>query len=75
MLCYGCHDLFFFKKEEIAILKKGNWDFPGGPFVKTLPYSVGSIPGRGARIPHAAAKSLHSVAKEPACCNYVTQRS
>ena len=81
MLCYGCHDFFFkggncnFKKGKIAILKKGNWDFPGGPLVKSLPYNVGSNPGRGARIPYATAKSLHSVAKEPACRNYVTQHS
>ena len=31
-------------------------NFPGGPVAKTSPFSagnVGSIPGRGARIPHA----------------------
>ena len=31
-------------------------DFPGGPVVKNLPSSagdVGSIPGRGTKIPHA----------------------
>ena len=31
-------------------------DFPGGPVVKTSPSNaggVGSIPGRGAKIPHA----------------------
>ena len=56
-----------FKKGKLAILKKGNCDFPGGPLVKTSPYNVGSIPGRGAKIPHAAAKSLHPVAKDPAC--------
>ena len=82
MLCYGCHDFFLkkggnrnFKKGKIVILKKGNWDFPGGPLVKTLPYNVGSIPGRGARIPHVAAKSLHSVAEDPARRNYVPQCS
>ena len=42
---------FFFKKGEIAILKKGNWDFPGGPFVKTLPYNVGSIGELGSHMP------------------------
>ena len=33
------------------------WDFSGGPVVKTLPSNsvgVGSIPGRGVRIPHAS---------------------
>ena len=32
------------------------WDFPGGPVVRTLPSSAGgagSIPGQGAKIPHA----------------------
>ena len=32
-------------------------DFPGGPVVKTLPSNagrVGSIPGQGAKIPHAS---------------------
>ena len=32
-------------------------DFPGGPVVKTLPSNAvgaGSIPGRGAKIPHAS---------------------
>ena len=31
-------------------------DFPGGPVVENLPYNagdVGSIPGRGTKIPHA----------------------
>ena len=31
------------------------WDFPGGPVVKNLPFNageVGSIPGRGTKIPH-----------------------
>ena len=34
-----------------------NRDFPGGPVVETSPSSaggVGSIPGQGARIPHAS---------------------
>ena len=33
------------------------WDFPGGPVVKTSPSKAGgagSIPGRGAKIPHAS---------------------
>ena len=33
------------------------WDFPGGPVAKTSPSNAGgagSIPGGGARIPHAS---------------------
>ena len=33
------------------------WDFPGGPVVKTSPSNAegaGSIPGWGAKIPHAS---------------------
>ena len=39
----------------VALLRKA-WDFSGGPVVKTLPSNergVRSIPGQGARIPHA----------------------
>ena len=37
-------------------LKKMDWDFPGGPVVKTLPSNAGGmgpIPGWGTKIPHA----------------------
>ena len=37
-------------------LKFKNWDFPGGPVVKNLPYNAGdtgSIPGQGTKFPHA----------------------
>ena len=37
-------------------LKNVNWDFPGGPVVKTSPSDVGSvdsIPGGGSKSPHA----------------------
>ena len=30
-----------------------SWYFPGGPVVKSPPSSVGLIPGRGTKIPHA----------------------
>ena len=33
------------------------WEFPGGPVVKTSPSNAGgagSIPGQGAKIPHAS---------------------
>ena len=39
------------------MFKMGNRDFPGGPVVGTLPSNAGgagSIPGRGAGIPHAS---------------------
>ena len=40
------------------IVKKAKFrDFPGGPVVKTSPSNaggVGSIPGQGAKIPHAS---------------------
>ena len=39
----------------ILLKKVQDWDFPGGPVVKTLPSCAGPaglIPGRGAEIPH-----------------------
>lgn len=30
---------------------------------------LGSIPGRGSRIPHASTKSLHTATKDPTCWN------
>ena len=49
---------------ELYTLKLHTRDFPGGPVVKTLPCNAGgagSIPGRGAKIPHvlAAKKPKH----------------
>ena len=41
---------------ELPFLKNRMRDFPGGPVVKTSLSSVGgvgSVPGRGAKIPHA----------------------
>ena len=44
-------------RHKLSVLKcHTNWDFPGGPVVKTLPSSaggVGLIPGRGTKIAHA----------------------
>ena len=37
--------------------RRKSWDFPGGPVVKTSPSNeggAGSIPGQGAKIPHAS---------------------
>ena len=42
------------------MLKTESADFPGGPVVKTSPSNAGgagSIPGRGAKIPHASQKN------------------
>ena len=48
-------------------------DFPGGPLVKNLPSIagyMGSIPGWGTKIPHAAGQlSPHAAAENPACRN------
>ena len=53
-------------------------DFPGGPVVKNPPSNagnVGSIPGWGTKIPHAAGQlSLHTLERascnrDPACRN------
>ena len=44
--------------------------FPGGPVVKTLPSSsgsVGSVPGRGAKIPHASWSKNQNIKREKYC--------
>ena len=47
------------------------WDFPGGPVVRNPPSNaedVGSIPGQGTKIPHAAGQlSPCTATTEPAC--------
>ena len=47
-------------------------DFTGGPVVKSLSFNVedtGSIPGRGAKIPHAAERlSLQATSRESTHC-------
>ena len=43
--------------EYYSALKSNEWDFPGGPVVKTLPSNagdVGLIPGLRAKILHAS---------------------
>ena len=50
--------------------KKKVRDFPGGPVVKTLPPSaggVGSIPGRGAKIPHALPPKNQNIKQKQYC--------
>ena len=51
-------------------------NFPGSPVVKTLPSNaggVGSIPGRGAKIPHGL-QSKHQNIKQKLYCKKFTKR-
>ena len=53
------------RKESVA------GDFPGGPVVKTSPSNAGgagSIPGRGAKIPHVLQPKSQNI-KQKQCCN------
>ena len=57
----------------ISLLKKweNHQDFPGGPVVKTSPSNaggVGSIPGRGAKFPHAS-QPKKRIIKQKQYCN------
>ena len=60
-----------FKNGFSYIKIKCLWDFPGAPVVKTPPSSagdVGSIPGWGTKIPHAAQQlSPRASTRQPAC--------
>ena len=52
------------------LLKSTFWDFPGGPVVKTLSSnagSAGSIPGRGAKIPHASRPKNQNLKQKQYC--------
>ena len=42
-------------------------DFPGGPVVKTSPSNAGSIPGWGARIPHASWPKSQNIKQKQYC--------
>ena len=47
--CNGFHHIIILKRKDVC-------DFPGAPVFGTSPFtggSVGSIPGQGAKIPHA----------------------
>ena len=58
-------------KTSSQLKQKKIRDFPGGPVVKTLSFNAGgegSIPGQGAKIPHAS-RSKHSNIKQKQCCN------
>ena len=53
-----------------AITKCHRGDFPGGPVVKTSLSSaggVGSIPGQGAKIPHALGPKKQNTKQEQYC--------
>ena len=44
-----------------------SWDFPGSPVVKTSPSNAGdesSIPGQGAKIPHASQPKHQTIKTE-----------
>ena len=48
--------LFPSRQFDVVIKSMESWDFPGNPVVKTSPSNAGgagSIPGLGAKIPHA----------------------
>ena len=50
--------------------KKYSRDFPGSPVVKTSPSNaggVGSIPGRGAKIPHASWPKTQNLKQKQYC--------
>ena len=50
--------------------KRWTWDFPGSPVVKTLPSSAvggGSVPGRGAKIPHASRPKHQNINQKQYC--------
>ena len=45
-------------------------DFPGGPVVETVPSSAGgaaSIPGQGAKIPHALWPKIQNIKQKQYC--------
>ena len=50
--------------------KWSNWDFPGGPVVKTLPSSAGGaglIPDRVTKIPHASRAKAQNIKQKQHC--------
>ena len=58
---HGCHNREF---------KRYPRDFPGGPVVKTWPSNAGgagSIPGRGAKIPHASRPRNQNIKQKQYC--------
>ena len=50
--------------------ERGDWDFPEGPVVKSSPSNAGgasSIPGRGAKIPHASRPKNQNIKQRQYC--------
>ena len=63
------------KSTEFGKYKKCERDFPGSPVVQTSPSNTGgagSIPGQGARIPHASWPK-HQNIKQKQYCNKFTK--
>ena len=70
IICIQSHFLYlqdiwgFFLKKEI------DRDFPGSPVVTTLPFNAGgagSIPGQGAKIPHASGPKTQNIKQKQYC--------
>ena len=52
------------------IIKKNNWNFPGGPVVKPSPSNAGGtglIPDWGAKIPHASGLKSQNIKQKQYC--------
>ena len=57
-------------KIQVFNILKNLWDFPGGPVVETSPSDVGgvgSIPGQGAKIPHASWPKNQNIKQKQYC--------
>ena len=55
---------------RVILLKHEAEDFPGGPVVKTSPSNAGdtgSIPGQGAKIPHASWPKNQNIKQKQYC--------
>ena len=58
------------KNLRVLLLKKEGRDFPGSPVVRTSPSNaggVGSIPGRGAGIPHTSRPKNQDIKQKQYC--------
>ena len=62
------------ERKDIQMTNKAYGDCPGGPVVKNLPSNagyMGSIPGQGTKIPHAAGQlNLRAATTEHEIHNY-----
>ena len=67
---YSIIPISFQKAHSIPPLKHSPWDFPGSPVVKTSPSSAGgagSIPGWGAKMPHASQPKNQNTKQKQYC--------